>query len=109
VRATSIEVSDAEVELRQLVFWERTGETQIARIFTKLKPQRTHGTQRGTPEGGQSIETSRKTAIERHIKVKGEANPYDPRYTEYFERRRSFMGRVLYSGRKTGQAKPAGV
>jgi len=40
------------------VFWERTGETRIARISTKLKPQRTHGTQRGTPEGGRSIETS---------------------------------------------------
>jgi len=42
-----------------LFFWERTGETRIARISTKLKPQRTHGTQRGTPEGGRSIETSR--------------------------------------------------
>jgi RNA-directed DNA polymerase len=29
-----------------------------------------------------------RTLIERHIKVRGEANPYDPVYTEYFERRR---------------------
>jgi RNA-directed DNA polymerase len=50
-----------------------------------------------------------KTVIQRHIKVRGEANPYDPHYTEYFERRRSFVGRVLYSIRKTGQASPAGV
>jgi RNA-directed DNA polymerase len=50
-----------------------------------------------------------KTAIERHIKVRGEANPYDPKYTEYFERRRSFLGRVLYPGRKAGQARPAAV
>jgi RNA-directed DNA polymerase len=50
-----------------------------------------------------------KTVIERHIKVRGEANPYDPKYTEYFERRRSFTGRVLYPGRKTGQASPAAV
>jgi RNA-directed DNA polymerase len=28
------------------------------------------------------------TAIERHIKVRGAANPYDPRYTRYFEQRR---------------------
>jgi len=29
-----------------------------------------------------------RTLIQRHIKVRGEANPYDPAYTEYFERRR---------------------
>jgi len=50
-----------------------------------------------------------KTVIARHIKVRGEANPYDPKYTEYFERRRSLAGRVLCPGRKTGQASPAAV
>jgi RNA-directed DNA polymerase len=49
------------------------------------------------------------TLIERHIKVRGEANPYDPVYTEYFERRRGFAWRVLYPGGKTGQTVPAGV
>lgn len=34
------------------------------------------------------------TIIQRHIKVKGEANPYDPRYTEYFQRRQCFAWRV---------------
>ncbi len=34
------------------------------------------------------------TAIERHIKIRGEANPYDSRYTEYFEKRRCFAWRV---------------
>ena len=34
------------------------------------------------------------TPIQRHIKVKGEANPYDPAYTEYFERRRFWFWRV---------------
>jgi len=43
------------------------------------------------------------TLIERHIKVRGEANPYDPKYTEYFERRRCSTWRVLPRGR-TGQA-----
>ncbi len=38
------------------------------------------------------------TKIERHLKVKGEANPYDSRYTQYFERRRSFLWRVRWSG-----------
>jgi RNA-directed DNA polymerase len=34
------------------------------------------------------------TRIQRHIKVKGDANPYDPNYTEYFERRRFWFWRV---------------
>jgi len=50
-----------------------------------------------------------KTVIQRHIKVRGEANPYDPNYTEYFKRRRSWLGRVLCPGRKTGQASPVRV
>ena len=49
-----------------------------------------------------------KTVIERHIKVRGEANPYDPDYTEYFERRRCFAWRTLPCG-KAGQSLPAGV
>jgi RNA-directed DNA polymerase len=43
-----------------------------------------------------------RTVLEWHIKVRGEANPYDPVYTEYFERRRSFVGRTL-PREKTGQ------
>jgi RNA-directed DNA polymerase len=39
------------------------------------------------------------TKIERHIKVKGAANPYDPNYTEYFDQRRSFIWRVRVGGR----------
>ena len=38
------------------------------------------------------------TKIERHLKVRGEANPYDSRYTDYFERRRSFLWRVRWPG-----------
>jgi len=34
------------------------------------------------------------TRIERHIKVKGQAQPYDPQYTKYFEQRRCFAWRV---------------
>jgi RNA-directed DNA polymerase len=30
-----------------------------------------------------------KTPIRRHIKVKGEANPYDPEWADYFEKRRA--------------------
>jgi RNA-directed DNA polymerase len=49
-----------------------------------------------------------RTALERHIKVRGEANPYDPVYTEYFERRRCFAWRTLPC-RRAGQILPAGV
>jgi RNA-directed DNA polymerase len=39
------------------------------------------------------------TPIQRHIKVKGTANPYDRTYTKYFEMRRCFLWRVLWGGR----------
>jgi len=46
------------------------------------------------------------TQIERHLKVRGTANPYDPNYTEYFEKRRLFMGCVRWTG-KPALAAPA--
>ena len=38
------------------------------------------------------------TVVERHIKVRADANPYDPEYTEYFEKRRSFAWRTYPVG-----------
>jgi RNA-directed DNA polymerase len=38
------------------------------------------------------------TVIEHHIKVRGAANPYDPEYTEYFEKRRCFAWRTYPLG-----------
>ena len=35
-----------------------------------------------------TLYTAASTAIQRHIKVRGAANPYDPDYTQYFEYRR---------------------
>jgi RNA-directed DNA polymerase len=49
-----------------------------------------------------------RTVLEWHIKVRGEANPYDPVYTEYFERRRCFAWRTL-PREKTGQPVLAGI
>ena len=40
-----------------------------------------------------------RTVIERHIKVQGDANPYDPEYTEYFEKRRCFAWRTYPVGK----------
>lgn len=39
------------------------------------------------------------TIIERHIKVRGQANPYDPVYVEYFEKRRCFAWRTYPVGK----------
>ena len=47
------------------------------------------------------------TRIERHIKVRGKANPYDAQYTEYFEKRRCFVGRVRWGGRTASLAPAA--
>ncbi len=38
------------------------------------------------------------TTIERHIKVRGQANPYDLAYTDYFQKRRCFAWRVRSLG-----------
>jgi RNA-directed DNA polymerase len=35
-----------------------------------------------------------RTKVERHIKVRGTAHPYDPKYTEYFQKRRYPMWRI---------------
>jgi RNA-directed DNA polymerase len=40
------------------------------------------------------------TQIERHLKVRGTANPYDPSDAEYFQKRRCFAWRVRWSGRR---------
>jgi len=44
------------------------------------------------------------TMIERHIKIRGKANPYDEHYTDYFEKRRCFAWRVRDTGVKSQYA-----
>jgi transglutaminase-like putative cysteine protease len=39
------------------------------------------------------------TVIQRHIKVRGAATPYDPKETEYFEKRRGFAWRTYPIGK----------
>jgi RNA-directed DNA polymerase len=48
-----------------------------------------------------SVYRAASTRIQRHIKVRGEANPYDPRYQAYFEQRR------LRKRRKSDPTPPA--
>jgi RNA-directed DNA polymerase len=47
------------------------------------------------------------TKIQRHIKVRGAANPYDPRYTDYFAKRRFVFGRIRRGGWPATQALPS--
>jgi len=49
------------------------------------------------------------TPIERHLKVRGAANPYDPRYTQYFAQRRCFAWRIRGTSPRTptGAVSPA--
>jgi len=44
-----------------------------------------------------SLYRTASTQIERHIKVRGDANPYDPKYTTYFEMRHRWLWRTLWS------------
>ena len=40
--------------------------------------------------------------VKRHIKIKAEATPYDPRFTEYFEKRTRYL-----KATRTGSKQPA--
>jgi len=46
-----------------------------------------------------SVYSVARTVIERHIKVRGEANPYQPESVEYFEKRRGFAWRTYPVGK----------
>jgi RNA-directed DNA polymerase len=65
--------------------WAATGENTVLRLYSIAR-----------------------TVLDWHIKVRGEANPYDPVYTEYFEQRRCFAWRTLQC-RRASQILPAGV
>jgi len=46
-----------------------------------------------------SVYSVARTVIERHIKVRGDANPYQPENVEYFEKRRCFDWRTYPVGK----------
>jgi RNA-directed DNA polymerase len=54
-----------------------------------------------TPEGKRRVELilAAHTNIRRHVKVKSEANPFDPKYDDYFEKRKADK-----QSRRTGRA-----
>ena len=114
--ATTFGVVDRIVQT-QLLRWARRKHSNKSRGWLKRKYFSAAGpgvfSTRNKTGSGESrvlaLYRIAKTVIERHIKVRGEANPYDPQYTEYFERRRCFAWRTLYPGGKTGQTVPIGV
>lgn len=70
------------------------------KYFSAAGPRRVFSVQTGWNNGEPRVLTLYRlasTSIERHIRVRGEANPYDSRYTEYFQKRRSFMGRTRWA------------
>jgi RNA-directed DNA polymerase len=53
-----------------------------------------------------TLYTAARTVIQRHIKVRGVANPYDPDYLQYFEQRRRHRQRTWLSQGRMSQAPP---
>jgi RNA-directed DNA polymerase len=88
--------------LDHFVFWQlwrwakRRHPTQSAtwrqRKYFSAGPQKGLFSVRLSKEKGKSqvlsLYTATSTKIQRHIKIRGAANPYDPHYTRYFELRR---------------------
>ena len=65
-------------------YWHRLGRTR--RTFAADSGERTPD---GKPRLFQLVDST-ETRIRRHVKVKSEANPFDPRWREYFEDRAFF-------------------
>lgn len=49
----------------------------------------------------QTLVMASDTKIQRHLKIRGEANPFDPDWSDYFESRMGFKTKVDLSGRRT--------
>jgi RNA-directed DNA polymerase len=69
----------------------------------------THGRRTWTFQGGVTVRGERRTArlfyatdvrVKRHVKVKGQANPYDPAWEPYFERRLDAQMTDALAGRR---------
>jgi len=76
--------------------------TWIHKRYFSADPQGAFSLRATDPQGQQrvlKVYRAAQTVIEHHIKVRGAANPYDPIDTEYFEKRRSFVGRTYPVGK----------
>jgi RNA-directed DNA polymerase len=73
--------------------WALRRHPNKGRTWIKAKYFKTMGNQNwsfvGNFEGGKSIILAKMSSvvIERHVKIQASANPYDPKYEQYFEKR----------------------
>ncbi len=73
--------------------WAKRRHPKKGKTWIKEKYFKTIGNRNwsffGNDKGGQSVELATMSAIpiERHIKIQADANPYDPKYEQYFEKR----------------------
>jgi RNA-directed DNA polymerase len=68
------------------------GKMWLARKYWHIGPKAwTFATVEQTPEGKRRVELigAEQINIRRHVKVRSDANPFDPKYDEYFEKRRA--------------------
>jgi RNA-directed DNA polymerase len=91
--------------------WARRRHPEKSRGWLKKKYFERHGQNNwqffgescdkdGTPHKVRLLFASR-TPIQRHVKVKGEANPYDPAYQTYFEKREGDRMAETFRGTRT--------
>ena len=83
---------------------------KLRKYFSAAGPRRLFSVQTRPKEGEPRVLKLYRlasTSIERHIRVRGMANPYDPRYTEYFQKRRSFIGRTRWTTSRNCTTNPA--
>lgn len=74
----------------------------IMRRYFSADPKGSFSIRTQDPEGRKKVLKVYRlghTILERHIKVRGEATPYDPVYVEYFEKRRCFAWRTYPVGK----------
>jgi len=74
----------------------------IKRRYFSAEPKGTFSVRTQDREGNERVLKAYQmghTIIERHIKVRGQANPYDPEHVEYFEKRRCFAWRTYSVGK----------
>ena len=77
--------ADESIRWKKRKYFSAAGEPGVFSVWTSTK-----GGERRVLE----LFRLARTKVERHIKVRGTAHPYDPKYTEYFQKRRYPMWRI---------------
>jgi len=95
---TPIEVSGGTAR------WRLQGQCLVIRS-SHFSPKKDQSRPRRDAKQGQPIQVwlrpARRTPIKRHVKVKGDANPYDPASAAYFEQREAAHMQDTFRGTRT--------